>query len=94
MTVLFFSSRTVKGCTRIPIAPFQVKDVFIGPRRIVVHCRDGCKHVNSNPTPKEVAFWTGFKVPVIPLQVPQPIRWDMATPDSLAMAALEEYELK
>ncbi len=84
---VFFTQRTAKTVNRIPLTPLQITRVFVEPRRITVVCVDGCKHINSNPTPKEIAYWSKYRVPVEQTS----IRWDMPNPDPLAMAALEEY---
>ena len=73
----------------IPLDPTQIKKVLVKPRQILITRIDGTKLVNSNPTPKESAFWLRYTVP----QNNKQTRWDMASPDPLAMAALEEYDM-
>ena len=86
-TYIFFMQRTAKTAQRIPLTPLQITRVLVEPRRITIVCADGCKHTNTNPTPKEIAYWSSYRVPVEQSST----RWDMPNPDPLAIAALEEY---
>ncbi len=83
---LFFTLRTARTSRQVPLTTTQIKKVLVEPRRIVVHCIDGCTHVNSNPTPKERAYWSKYGPPK-----KTSVRWDMPTPDPMAMALLDDY---
>lgn len=85
-TLLFFTQRTARTSCKIPLMESQIKKVLVEPRRIVVACKDGYEHVNSNPTPKERAYWSSHQF----AQNQTPVRWDMPLPDPMAMAILDE----
>jgi hypothetical protein len=84
---VFFTQRTAKTVNRIPLTPLQITRVLVEPQRITVTCTNGSKYVNSKPCQEEIAFWSKYRVPVEQTS----LRWDMPSPDPLAMAALEEY---
>jgi hypothetical protein len=87
-TYIFFMQRTAKTTQRIPLTPLQITRVIVEPKKISVKCTNGQTHVSVNPTPKERAYWSTFRVPVEQTST----RWDMPCPDPLALAALEDYE--
>jgi hypothetical protein len=71
------------------LRPAISKKISVEQNRIVITRLDGHEFVNSKPTPKEKNFWINYRVPLV-----MPTRWDMASPDPLAMAALDEWETK
>lgn len=95
ISYLFFSMRNGKACRKVTIQPSQIKKVIVEPRQILLTHVDGTTLTNPNPSPQERSFWLNYKkIEPIVQQTgkQQPIRWDMPSPDPLAMAMLEEYE--
>ncbi len=84
---LFFTIRRATQPQTIFIAPSQIQRIVVEQSRIVLYTKDGHFYINDNPTKKEKQFWSYCK-----WQKGAPVRWDMASPDGLAMAALEEFE--
>lgn len=90
LSYLFLSLRNAKGvCRQVPIEARNIKKVSVEHNKIVITRLDGHKFVNSKPTPNEKIFWINYRVPAPEVMPP---RWDMASPDSLALSALDEWE--
>ena len=97
--LFYFMARNGKQTTRISLNPKQIENVYIGQQRIFLKTVQGCYYVNQYPTPKERSFWTYYKSKNFsltyfpyPKVVNKPERWDMASPDALAISSLESYE--
>ncbi len=84
---LFFTIRRAVQPQTIFVVPSQIQRIVVEQSRIVLYMKDGHFFINDNPTKKEKQFWSYCKT-----QKPNVVRWDMAVPDGLAMAAMEEFE--
>ena len=97
-SLFYFIARNSKQITRISLSPKQIENVYVGQQRIFLKTAQGCYYVNQCPTLRERSFWTYYKTTYCPQRtVPYPQvklveRWDMASPDALAISTLESYE--
>lgn len=94
--LFYFMARNGKQVTRISLTPKQIENVYVGQQRIFLKTVQGCYYVNQCPTAKERNFWSSYKTTYVPPRTfayPQLVeRWDMASPDALAISTLESSE--
>jgi hypothetical protein len=84
---LFFTLRRINQVQTVFLAPSQIQRIVVEQSRIIVYTTQGHFLINESPTKKEKQFWSYCR-----LQKGVPIRWDMASPDVLAMDVLEEFK--